>query len=462
MRDSHFPSFSNLELSPEPCFNQPRAKLLSEGAMTKFLRVLVLVLLVAVATVAQAPQQQQTAPGPSWAFAVPDQNIPATPDNGAPIKVPGSDKTYTQKQIDDLFNPPDWFPNEHGPLPQVVAHGSGTMVRACGACHLMSGLGHPESADLAGLPAAYLERQMAAFKDGTRKNGASMVAIGMAATPDESRQASEFFASLKPMPWVKVVEADTVPKTFVNAGRMRLPLPGGAAEPIGNRIIEVPVDVARTLSRDPHSGTIAYVPPGSLAKGQALVTSGAGKTTQCDACHGETLTGMAEIPRIAGLSPLYIARQLYNFKAGAAPGSWAELMKGVVKDLSDDDIVNISAYVASRPVPTTSPVTQTTAPAASQTSTAPAAPAAGGDAALVARGKVLFTNYRCFDCHGMNGEGTDDAPDLIGTKLDGDGISKFIQNPSADASVKGMPDIPASSPDLAPIVAYVLTLKRSK
>jgi cytochrome c553 len=32
---------------------------------------------------------------------------------------------------------------------------------ACGSCHLMSGQGHPESADIAGMPAEYLIRQMA-------------------------------------------------------------------------------------------------------------------------------------------------------------------------------------------------------------------------------------------------------------------------------------------------------------
>ncbi len=107
--------------------------------------------------------------------------------------------------------------------------------------------------------------------------------------------------------------------------------------------------------------------------------------------------------------------------------------------------------------------------AVSQTTAAPqpaaAAPsdlaaAALGDAALVTRGKERFNAYKCYECHGMNGEGTDDAPDLIHTRLAADGIAKFLQNPSADASAKGMPDIPATSPDLQPLVAYVMSLKR--
>ena len=41
---------------------------------------------------------------------------------------------------------------------------------ACGACHLMSGEGHPESAGLTGFTAAYLVQQMADFKSGARKD----------------------------------------------------------------------------------------------------------------------------------------------------------------------------------------------------------------------------------------------------------------------------------------------------
>jgi YVTN family beta-propeller protein len=108
------------------------------------------------------------------------------------------------------------------------------------------------------------------------------------------------------------------------------------------------------------------------------------------------------------------------------------------------------------------------APASASTgaAAAPAASSAAGatesEAALVARGKARFGAYRCFDCHGMNGEGTDDAPDLIGTHLNGNEIAKFLQKPSADATAKGMPDVPMTSADSKALVAYVLSLKRAK
>jgi len=296
------------------------------------------------------PQQQTTVGHPAWCFLVADKDQPpAEEDESAPKHIPGSTRTYTQAQIDDLFNPPDWFPDEHSPLPAVVARGSGKDVRACGSCHLMSGNGHPESANLAGLSAAYMVATMADFKSGTRKDPARMTAIGKAISEDDVKQSAEWFASLKPVVWTKVVEAYDVPKTYVNKLRQRLPLPSGGTEPIGNRIIEVPEDAARVIARDPHSGFIAYAPVNSLPKGEALVkTGGSGKTVPCAICHGDDLKGLGQVPRIAGLSPVYIARQLYNFQSGQSAGPMSGLMKKVVVNLTDDDILVISAYVASQ------------------------------------------------------------------------------------------------------------------
>jgi len=53
------------------------------------------------------------------------------------------------------------------------------------------------------------------------------------------------------------------------------------------------------------------------------------------------------VPGIANQSPMNIARQLYLFATGERAGAWAPLMKGVVEKLNAEDIVNISAYVAS-------------------------------------------------------------------------------------------------------------------
>ena len=127
-----------------------------------------------------------------------------------------------------------------------------------------------------------------------------MIEIAQAISDADARAASEYFASLKPGVWTKVIETDTVPQTYLGPGAMRFVSPGGGSEPIGNRIIVVPQDAARAASRDARSGFIDYVPTGSIKRGERLVTAGDGKTVPCGICHGPTLRGLAEIPPLAG------------------------------------------------------------------------------------------------------------------------------------------------------------------
>ncbi len=306
--------------------------------------VLALALMGVWAMHAQAPQGKDL----SWAYPVPDKVQPNA-DAAKLHQLPGSTLSLTAAQIDDLMNPPDWFPNEHPKPPQIVVHGTPPNALACGSCHLMSGEGHPESAGLAGLPAAYIIRQMEYFKSGARKDPARMNGIAKQVTEDDVRQAAEYFSALKPVLWTKVVEADMVPKSLVLRSRMRLPAADGGMEPLGNRIITMPLDAERIEERDPHTGFTAYAPKGSLKKGEALVKNVHGKTIQCAICHGRDLHGIGDVPGIAGMHPIYIVRQLYNFKNGGANGGLDQLMKGVVEKLDDDDILDIAAYVASAP-----------------------------------------------------------------------------------------------------------------
>lgn len=313
--------------------------------MAIFIRVLVLAGLC-VSLIGTAAPQQKEGTDLVWAFPAPEKTPPATIEDVPLKQVPGSTQTYDHPRIDS-YNPPDWFPEEHPPMPAVVGHGGEKPVQACAYCHLASGSGHPQSADLAGLPVAYFVQQIADFKSGAR-TAPPMDAIAKGMSDEQVQQAAQWFAALTPRPWIKVVETDTVPKTFVLMTRLRVPMPGGETEPIGNRIIEVPQETSRALSYDPHSGFIAYVPVGSLAKGKELVTTGgAGKTFSCNTCHGEELRGMGNMPRIAGHSAISIFRQLYNIQTGGRHGSAAELMKPVVMNLSQEDMVAIAAYVAS-------------------------------------------------------------------------------------------------------------------
>jgi len=147
-----------------------------------------------------------------------------------------------------------------------------------------------------------------------------MPTIAQALSDDEVQSAAAYFASLKARPWLRVIETDTVPKSYVALGNIRLRLPDGGVEPIGNRIVELPEDEQAALNRDPKSGFVAYVPMGSVAKGKALVATGDGKTTKCAICHGETLKGLGIAAPIAGRHANYIVRQLYFSKTAAARG----------------------------------------------------------------------------------------------------------------------------------------------
>ena len=254
-------------------------------------------------------------------------------------------------------------------MPPVVAHGParlGERARGCGYCHLPNGKGRPENASIAGLPVPYFIRQIRDFRGGQRRsadprkpNTNTMIELAKALTDEEVKAAAEYFGAMRWAPWVRVVETDSVPTTRI-AGNLFLPTSQEKTEPIAGRIIEVPEDVEQAeLYRNPQSGFIAYVPTGSIRKGEDLVMTGGAaparggegrsKTTPCGTCHGPDLSGLADIPPIAGRSPSYIVRQLWDIKQGTRNGEAVQVMRLVVADLTGEDLVAIAAYVSSRP-----------------------------------------------------------------------------------------------------------------
>ena len=295
---------------------------------------------------------------PYWAYAV---NPPKDASTGAakraddaPQNVPNSKATFTLAQIGDLYGVPDWHPAGHPAMPEVVARGRKPEVYACGYCHLPNGQGRPENSSLAGLPVGYMVQQMADFKSGQRKSSvpadlpvAIMVASETKANEKEIQAAAAYFSGLKPKPWIRVVETSTIPKNHI-AGWMLVVSEPVTMEPIGHRIIETPENLERTELRDDTSGFIAYVPVGSVKRGNVLVTTGgAGKTMACAICHGSDLRGLGSVPSIAGRSPSYIVRQLWDIQGGVRNGSATQLMKQPVARLTLDDMIAIAAYAAS-------------------------------------------------------------------------------------------------------------------
>jgi cytochrome c553 len=296
-----------------------------------------------------APVLAQPAVPPPWAYTV---NPPPAPgakpatSDPAPQPVPGSTAAFTIAQTRDAYNPPDWHPDAHPPMPPSVAHGRPKELRACGFCHLLNGQGRPENASLAGLPAAYIVQQMADFKSGQRKSAEprmgppnAMIQDAKAATDEDVRTAAEYFSSFPYRKWIRVVEAKDVPKTRI-AGSMHVPTNEGT-EPLGQRIIEVPEDLRRTELRDGSSGFVAYVPVGSIAKGAELVKG-------CGVCHGADLKGLGPVPPLAGRSPSYTVRQLFDLQQGVRQGPWSALMRAPVEQLTIDDMIAIAAFTSSR------------------------------------------------------------------------------------------------------------------
>ena len=243
-------------------------------------------------------------------------------------------------------------------MPGVVACGKREqMVIACSLCHYPNGKGRPENAGVSGLPVPYFIQTMMDFKNDMRKSADSrkgntgrMAGFAKALTDDEIKAAAEYFGAIRWLPWIRVVETDQVPKSRI-AGGMFIALEGAEAgkEPIGQRIIEVPEKAEDTENlRNPRSGFIAYVPRGAIKKGEALAANANNKTTQCAVCHGPNLEGLGPVPGLAGRSPSYLVRQLYDMQVGIRKGIWADLMKPVVAKLTPEDMINIVAYTASR------------------------------------------------------------------------------------------------------------------
>jgi len=291
---------------------------------------------------------------PEWAYQITPASFKAPPDDGVPRHVPNSSAAYTVTQLRDRFIAPVWHPEEHPPLPPIVAQGRKPDVFACGFCHRADGPGGPENSALAGLPAAYIVQQMNDYKSGARRTAVPkrnidlMIGLAKAASDEEIAAAAAYFSALKPRRHTQVVETDTVPKTFIMANHYAA-LSSGEKEAIGKRIVEVPEVLEQFVNRDTHARFIAYVPVGSVARGEALVkTGGAGKTLACVTCHGPDLKGVGLIPGIAGRSTNYVARQLYDIKHGFRAGAFAVLMKDVVAKLEEEDMLAVAAYLATQ------------------------------------------------------------------------------------------------------------------
>jgi cytochrome c553 len=288
-----------------------------------------------------------------WAYPMQPPGLPR-PDPNAAFTAKGADPSIklTMKQIGDGFGPPDWYPKEHPPLPQIVAHGQAPHVIACTLCHLPNGNGHPESASISGLPEKYIIDQMHAFRDGDRQNirAPAMAEMAYAISEKDLREAARYFAHIpkSQQKWMRVVETSRAPANHVGAGGARFFDKGAETVPIAPDMIYEVAESEEVELRNDHVGFVDYVPMGSLAKGRVVAMGNRGQMRTCGSCHGDDYRGHDDAPRLAGRSAYYLIRQLADMRAGNRKGPALGKMKEVIGKLSDADILNVAAYMASK------------------------------------------------------------------------------------------------------------------
>lgn len=309
-------------------------------------------------------------PYPEWLFPIDSEALeaakkakaePSKPppklDDTELLSVPGSSQKYSLARINDPYNPPDWHPEAHGPLPDIVAKGRKPKIMACGFCHTPTGQGRPENSALAALPEAYIKEQLRDFRSGARKNigpddylpARQMQAIAAAMTDEEIDASAKFFSQQKLGRRVWVVEGINIPRAEPSDWVYK---EVGGSEDLGDRLLEVAPDITHHQRRDDRMQYTAYAPPGSLAHGKRLATTGKDadkkdKTQICAVCHLANLKGTDKVPPIAGRSPSYLLRQMLAFKNGARTGEAAKQMDPVVEKLELEDMMALAAYVGS-------------------------------------------------------------------------------------------------------------------
>ena len=173
--------------------------------------------------------------------------------------------------------------------------------RGCTTCHGDDGGGSVarHAPAIAGQPAAYIERQLLAFREGRR---------GGSAADLPGRQMSLMAEPL----------ADPAVRKAIAVQIAAMPVPAGVTPAAGH-------------------------------------AASAGRKTyaMCVACHGEHGEGggQADVPRLAGLDATYVLRQLRNYgndrRGYAVDDTAARQMADIADTLSYDDARAVADYVAS-------------------------------------------------------------------------------------------------------------------
>ena len=308
--------------------------------------------------------QQQAAPTPAapipaglpdWAYTPPPPAGSPPPPSALPaddtvaVSIPGTTKTFTRGQLRAQKETMDWYPEDrHGTIPDIARFGK-QGVRQCTLCHLPDGSGRPENAPISTYHPTYFMQQMQDFRDGLRKsadprkaNTNVMIGFAKATTREGGYGGRAMLCAASPAPH----QSGRVEDRAKGAAQGRM---HGCPGERGRRMVPIPAggsSRSRTTICRPRPATracwTAYVPPGTLNRGKQVAAK-----YQCATCHGADLGGIGPVPALAGRSPSYTMRQIFDMKTGARRGPWAELMKSIVTSMSVQDMMAVSAFAAS-------------------------------------------------------------------------------------------------------------------
>jgi cytochrome c553 len=176
---------------------------------------------------------------------------------------------------------------------KIASQGTSQGVAACISCHGMQGEGNANFPRLAGTGQAYLQAQLDAFADGTRKNPI-MQPFAQKLSPTERTALAMFYSKLKN-----------------------------------------PFSVLNNASATPDD------------IGAWLATRGrwTDQLPACTQCHGVGGSGVGtQFPSLFGLPAAYIVGQLQAWKNGSRPAGPLGLMPVIASKLSDKEINAVAAF----------------------------------------------------------------------------------------------------------------------
>lgn len=183
----------------------------------------------------------------------------------------------------------------------IAAHGNGRGATACASCHGKDGGGRAAGGvpRVAGLDAAYLERQLDSFADGSR-NVPAMATIAKSLTGAQRHALAEYYA--------------------------RMPVPAAAAK------------------------GAARAPDDKAGEHLALRGLWSSQVPGCVKCHGPHGAGVgSNFPPLAGQPASYLANQLRDWKKGLRRNDPLGLMQHVSSALGESDIDAVATWFAAQP-----------------------------------------------------------------------------------------------------------------